>query len=101
MAIPDHDFAAAGRAEMPLAPNVLPSSARSSSAKSSFGDFDPHPSVAISKGERNEPFAISGHSQRELVGKLAWKSTLFIWGGPVLAIICLYCLLAFWKLVSP
>jgi len=100
-AIPDRDFAAAGRAEMPLAPNVLPSSPRSSSAKSSFGDFDPHPSVAISKGERNEPFAISGHSQRELVGKLAWKSTLFIWSGPVLAIICLYCLLAFWKLVSP
>jgi E3 Ubiquitin ligase len=84
-----------------LPPNVSASSLKPSSDKSAFGDFDPHPSVAISKGERNEPFAISGHSQRELVGKLAWKSALFIWGGPVLTIACLYILLAFWGFVSP
>ncbi len=63
--------------------------------KSAFGDFDPHPSVAIGKGERNEPFAISGHSQRELVGALAWKSVAYIWGGPVVALVCLYILMLY------
>lgn len=86
---------------LPLPPNVRVSAVKPSSDKSAFGDFDLHPIVAISKGERNEPFAISGHSQRELVGKLAWKSALFIWGGPLLAIACLYFLLAFSGFVSP
>jgi hypothetical protein len=95
-----HDVVSQPRTSMPLPPGVLSSSVRPSLVKSAFGDFDPHPSVAISKGERNEPFAISGHSQRELVGKLSWKSTLFIWGGPLLGITCLYGLLALWRLVS-
>jgi E3 Ubiquitin ligase len=98
--IPEHSAASSNRASTPLAVNVLPASATASSAKSAFGEFDPHPSVAISKGERNEPFAISGHSQRELIGKLAWKSALFIWGGPVLGIACFYCLLTYWEFVS-
>jgi hypothetical protein len=68
---------------------------RPSSDKSAFGDFDLCASVAISKGERNEPFAISGHSQRELVGKLAWKSVACIWGGPVMALTGLYFLMAY------
>lgn len=97
--IPNHDVASQPHAGM-LPRNVLPSSVKPSSDKSAFGHFDPHPSVAISKGERNEPFSISGHSQRELVGKLAWKSVLFIWSGPVLGITCLYCLLAYWKFIS-
>ncbi len=63
--------------------------------KSAFGDFDPHPGVAIGKGERNEPFAISGHSQRELVGTLAWKSVAYIWGGPVVALLSLYLLMLY------
>jgi hypothetical protein len=45
--------------------------------------------------ERNEPFAISGHSQREVVGKLAWKSAACIWGGPVLTLVCLYFLMVY------
>lgn len=77
---------------------TLPSQAAApSSAKSSFGDFDLHPSAAISKGERHEPFAISGHSQREVVGKLAWQSTACIWGGPLLALACLYFLASFFQ----
>ena len=77
----------------------VPASARATSAvpstdKSNFGPFEPHPSVAISKGERNEHFAISGHSQKELVGKLAWQSTACIWGGPLLVLVCLYFLMA-------
>jgi hypothetical protein len=93
--VPDRDAAAWNRAGMRLPGNVLPQSARPSSDKSVFGDFDLRASVAISKGERNEPFAISGHSQRELVGKLAWKSVAYIWGGPVMALAGLYFLMAY------
>jgi len=62
--------------------------------------FDLHPSVAISKGERGDPFTISWHSQKEVVRSLAWKSTLYIWGGPILAIMSLYFLLLFWEVTS-
>lgn len=79
---------------------TVPASARATSAtpsadKSNFGPFEARPSVAISKGERHEPFAISGHSQKELVGKLAWQSTACIWGGPLLALACLYFLVVY------
>jgi hypothetical protein len=62
--------------------------------------FDLHPSSAISKGERSDPFTISYQSQKEVVQSLAWKSTLYIWGGPVLAIASFYFLLLFWGFVS-
>ena len=62
--------------------------------------FDLHPSSAISKGERGDPFTISWHSQKEVVQSLAWKSTLYIWGGPVLAIASFYFLLLFWGIIS-
>jgi len=62
--------------------------------------FDLHPSAAISKGERGDPFTISWHSQKEVVRSLAWKSTLYIWGGPVLAIAALYFLLLDWGFIS-
>lgn len=80
---------------MTLPPNVLPKSAKLSSDKSAFGEFDLHASVAISKGERKEPFAISGYSQKELVSKLAWKSMACIWGGPVLTLACAYFLMVY------
>lgn len=88
------------RGSVAVAPNAPSRVATQSSDKSSFGDFDPHPSVAIGKGERNEPFAISGHSQRELVGTLAWKSVAYIWGGPVVALLCLYLLMLYLRLIS-
>jgi len=62
--------------------------------------FDPQPSAAVSKGQRGDPFTISWHSQKEVVQALAWKSLLYIWGGPVLAIVSLYFLLLYWKLDS-
>lgn len=74
---------------------VLAGAARPGAAKSSFGPFDMRPSAAIGRGERHEPFAISHHSQREVVGKLAWQSTACIWGGPVLALICIYFLMSY------
>jgi len=79
---------------------IVPAGARATSMtpstdKSNFGPFEAHPKVAIGKGERSEPFAISGHSQKELVGKLAWQSAACIWGGPLLAIACLYFLVSY------
>lgn len=70
-----------------------------SSDHSNFGDFDLHPSVAVSKGERGDPFVISRNSQRELVGELGWKSTARIWCGPVLAIAGIWYLLASFHIV--
>jgi E3 Ubiquitin ligase len=62
--------------------------------------FELHPSAAISKGEHGQPFTISFHSQKEVAASLAWKSTMCIWGGPVLAIASLYLLLVLWDSVS-
>jgi hypothetical protein len=58
------------------------------------GAFDLHPSVIMKKGPHDSSFLISWRSQRDLVGSLAWKSALMIWGGPVLTLVCLYILLA-------
>jgi hypothetical protein len=52
--------------------------------------FEIHPAVAIGKGTDGAPFTISSRSQREVVEYLAWKSTLCIWGGPAITLICLY-----------
>jgi E3 Ubiquitin ligase len=58
--------------------------------------FDLHSPAAIGKGERGDPFTISSQSQREVVQALGWKSTVYIWGGPLFALVCLYCLFVFW-----
>jgi hypothetical protein len=55
--------------------------------------FDPHPTVVLGSGP-NRPLFISVHSQREIVQALAWKSALYIWGGPILTLFC------FWYLLS-
>ena len=44
------------------------------------------------KGQNNPAFFISWRSQREVTESLAWKSTLMIWGGPALTLLCLYVL---------
>ncbi len=49
--------------------------------------FDLHPPVVLMKGSHNPAFLISWHSQRDLLGELAWKSALYIWGGPILALV--------------
>lgn len=83
--------------DRPGLPSTPPSQIIISSAPSKAAEFDPHPSVCIGKGERHEPFAISGHSQRELVGKLAWQSVACIWGGPVLALLCIHFLKVYFE----
>jgi hypothetical protein len=89
-------------AENPLpgmAPGTNPE-ALPSSDKSASGSFDLRPTAAIGKGERLEPFTISWHSQREIVGKLAWQSTASIWGGPLLTLICLWFLKSYFEFVQ-
>jgi hypothetical protein len=56
--------------------------------------FDPRPAVVLMKGKNNPTFLISWRSQRDLAQSLAWKCALMIWGGPALALLSLYLLLA-------
>jgi hypothetical protein len=56
--------------------------------------FDLNPPVLLMKGTSGEPFFISWRSQRDVVQMLAWRSTLYIWGGPILALAGLWLLLA-------
>ena len=56
-----------------------------------MSEFDINPPALLRKGEG--PFFISTHSQRDILGQLTWTSTLSIWGGPVLALVCLAVLL--------
>jgi hypothetical protein len=87
---PEHDSSAASKPAAPAQPAGNPAN------NGADGEFDLQASAAIGEGERNEPFTISWHSQREVVGMLAWKSTLYIWGGPALGLVWLYFLLTFW-----
>ena len=57
-------------------------------------EFDPQPPVVLMKGKNNPTFLISWRSQRDLARSLAWKCTLMIWGGPAVALLSLYVLLA-------
>ncbi len=77
-------------ATLPEQPETSSASAASATDKTNSAEFDLHPSVCIGKGERDELFAISSQSQREVAGKLAWRSAACIWGGPVLALISIY-----------
>ncbi|HEY4764815.1 MAG TPA: hypothetical protein VIH75_14145 [Candidatus Sulfotelmatobacter sp.] len=52
--------------------------------------FDSHPPVVLMKGSNNKTFLISWRSQQEVARSLGWKCALMIWGGPALALLCLY-----------
>lgn len=56
--------------------------------------YDLHPPVVLMKGSHDPTFFISWRSQRDLIATLGWKSTLMIWGGPALTLVCVYILLA-------
>ena len=74
---------------------AAPAIAPNSMAAPIRDEWDLQTRVAIAKGDRGNPFIISSRSQREVVQSLAWKSVLFIWGGPALALASLYFLLFF------
>jgi len=57
-------------------------------------EFDVNPKTILMKGERNPAFFISWQSQHDVVSSLSWKSTLMIWGGPALTLLCVYILAA-------
>jgi hypothetical protein len=48
------------------------------------------PPVVLMKGNNDRTFLISWRSQQELARSLGWKCVLMIWGGPALALLCLY-----------
>jgi hypothetical protein len=54
--------------------------------------FDLNPPVVLMRGASGSPFFISARSQQEIVNELAWRSVLYIWGGPVLAVAGLWLL---------
>ena len=83
----------------PSAPvSVAGGSGSSHDAGAAANGFDPHPRVVLMKGSNNKTFLISWRSQREVARTLGWKSTLMIWGGPVLALFSLYIFLGIEKL---
>jgi hypothetical protein len=56
--------------------------------------FDLNPKTVLMKGANDPAFFISWQSQRDVLKTLSWKSTLMIWGGPVLTLLCFYILAA-------
>jgi hypothetical protein len=62
-------------------------------------NFDLHPPVVLMKGNHDPTFFISWRSQRDVIAILGWKSTLMIWGGPALTLVCIYILLAHFNLL--
>jgi hypothetical protein len=57
-------------------------------------NFDLNPKTILMKGTNDPAFFISWQSQRDVLKALRWKSTLMIWGGPVLTLLCFYILAA-------
>ena len=55
--------------------------------------FERRPAVVLTRGTNNKTFLISWRSQQDVARSLGWKSVLMIWGGPALALVCLYFLL--------
>jgi hypothetical protein len=54
--------------------------------------FDLHPTVILGSTP-DRPLFISARSQREIVQALAWGSAMYIWGGPILTLVCFWYLL--------
>ena len=79
-----------GRAT-PLPPTLTQDVAPNSVAAKSDA-FDQRPPIVLMKGTNNPAFMISWRSQQAVAGRLRWKSTLMIWGGPALVLACLYTL---------
>ena len=82
-----------------VSPSVATHSASASTgagaaAATATEQFDLHPPVVLMKGAHDPAFLISWHSQRDVVSSLSWKSTLMIWGGPALTLLCAYILAA-------
>jgi hypothetical protein len=69
----------------------LDPTAPSGATQVSAPEFDLNPRLILMKGSC--PFIISTRSEREVVMELSLRSMLYIWGGPILASVCLWQLL--------
>ncbi|HXR17234.1 MAG TPA: GIDE domain-containing protein [Terriglobales bacterium] len=78
-------WAAAG-----IDPSAATTAAGGSAIALAPDQFDLHPSTVIRKGAHDPAFFISWRSQRDVVSSLNWQSTLMIWGGPALTMLCVY-----------
>lgn len=67
--------------------------------ESGSGDFDLHPPTVLMKGTHDSTFLISWRSQQDLVQSLNWRSVAMIWGGPAIALLCLYYVLLHFDLL--
>jgi hypothetical protein len=83
-------WAAAGLNTAVVATPFSASAGGGTAAAPALEHFDLHPPVVLMKGTHNKAFFISWHSQRDVVNSLSWKSTLMIWGGPALTMLCVY-----------
>jgi len=77
--------------EIPAA--VIPQTSPARTTKPS-AEFDLHPPVVLAGNGTAHPLFISVRSRREIVQALAWRSSLYIWGGPILTLVC------FWYLMN-
>lgn len=80
-------WAAAGVASSAV---VATPNSTAAAAAPALEQFDLRPPVVLMKGANDPAFLISWHSQRDVVNSLSWKSTLMIWGGPALTLLCAY-----------
>jgi hypothetical protein len=76
-----------------VADPALPSGDDGTNSSPPANAFDLRPPVVLRKGNNNKTFLISWRSQREVARALGWKCDLLIWGGPSLALLCLYLIL--------
>ncbi len=74
-------------------PGSLVNMASTVAGNSPTAGFEVHPPVVLMKGKNNPTFLISWRSQSVLARSFGWKCALMIWGGPALALLCLYGLL--------
>jgi hypothetical protein len=72
---------------------VVPAAAQEKRTPVDTRGFDLHPPVVLMKGTHEPAFLISWRSPREAFKCFDWKSRLMIWGGPALALACMYLLL--------
>ena len=88
-------WAAAGLNPSVVATSATASAGAAAAAAPALEQFDLHPPVVLMQASHNPAFLISWHSQRDVVSSLSWKSTLMIWGGPALTLLCAYIVVAY------
>jgi hypothetical protein len=83
-------WTAAGVTTAVVATSVSAPTRGAAAAATAPEQFDLHPPTVLMRAAHNPAFFISWRSQRDVVGSLSWKSTLMIWGGPALTLLCAY-----------